>query len=144
MIEALKAAIQDVEARKRQIDADHQALVSTLHYFERQEQEPQALRTHTQEYEYSPPSSSNELRTAIYEILSAEGPLHRGEIYERLTEKGVHVSGRDPVNNVGAHLSFDDRFNNVGRGVWGLAIESSHEPDTRIESESDEELDVPW
>lgn len=144
MIEALKAAIQEVEAQKRQIDADHQALVSTLHYFERQEQRPQALRPHTQEYAYSPPSSSNELRTAIYEILSAEGPLHRSEIYERLTEKGVHVPGRDPVNNVGAHLSFDDRFNNVGRGVWGLANASDYESDTEIAGESDEQLDVPW
>lgn len=144
MIETLKAAIQEVEAQKRQIDADHQALVSTLHYFERQGQEPQALRARAQEYAYSPPSSSNELRTAIYEILSAEGPLHRSEIYERLTERGVHVPGRDPINNVGAHLSFDDRFNNVGRGVWGLAIESSHESDTGIEDEGDEELDFPW
>ena len=138
-IHDLKVAIREVEVKKRQIDEDHRALVATLRYFERQESGTQQPPQHTDS-----PSPSNELRTAIHEILSAEGPLHRSDIYRRLTEKGVDVPGRDPINNIGAHLSFDDRFNSVVRGVWGLANASDYEPDTGVENESNEELDVPW
>ena len=145
MIDALKVAIQEVESQKRQIDADHQALVSTLDFFERQGQEPQALRPHAQQYGYSPPSSSNELRTAMYEILSTEGPLHRSLIHERLRQRGVRIPGRDPINNISAHLSNDDRFKNVGRGTWDLANTLDDGVDTATEGDSDDEtLDVPW
>ena len=146
-INALKDAIQEMEERKRQIDADHRALVATLRYFERQEQGPQVLQpsSRSEDGHYSSSQSSNELRDAMYDILSVEGPLHRMEIHRRLTEKGVHVPGRDPINNVGAHLSFDDRFENVGRGVWGLVNPSGDNINTATgEDTNDDTLDVPW
>ena len=143
VIDTLKTAIQEVEARKRQIDADHQSLLSALHYFERQEQEPQILRP-TQSADSSP-SSSNELRNAMYEILSTEGPLHRSFIHERLRQKGVHIPGRDPINNISAHLSNDDRFKSVDRGVWDLANPLDDDTDTVMGEDSDDDtLDVPW
>ena len=75
------------------------------------------------------------------EILAAEGPLHRQEIYESLVKLGVQIGGQDPINNLGAHLSLDSRFENVGVGVWQLT-----EPRTEAATGGDEEEgdDVPW
>ena len=81
------------------------------------------------------------------EILAAEGPLHRQEIYGRLVSMGMEIPGQSPINNVGAHLSIDARFKSLGGGTWQLV-----EPDDESavvgdydESESDEEEDdVPW
>lgn len=147
-INALKDAIQEVEDRKRRIDADHRALVATLRYFERQEQGQQELQPSPQ-YESDGNSSAsqspNELRDAMYDILSTEGPLHRSFIHQRLREKGVRIPGRDPISNISAHLSNDDRFRSVGRGMWGLVnpSEDNMEIETR-ENNHDDTLDLPW
>lgn len=109
--------------------------------------------------------TDNDLRNAIADILASEGPLHRRVVHDRLVEMGVHIGGRDPVNNVGAHLSIDPRFRNVGSGIWDLneprppdakdqpeqldansisgdtsdGFSANHDPD-----DSDEEDNVPW
>lgn len=84
------------------------------------------------------------LGDAIYQILTAERPLHRREVYERLVEMGMTIPGRDPVNNVGAHLSLDPRFMSVGGGVWDLADPPEHDESDRPEPvDFDDETDRP-
>ncbi len=69
--------------------------------------------------EAAPPKA---LRNEMVEILRDEGKsLHYSEIFDRLTARGIAVSGKDPKRNVGAHLSNDDRFESLGNGEWGLA-----------------------
>ena len=152
-IKDLRAAIRQLETEKREIEERHRALVTTLRYFENPERvlEPQHQRT------------DNDLRNAISEILAQEGPLHRRDIHDRLVSMGVHIGGRDPVNNVGAHLSIDPRFRNVGRGMWNLSEPPSDtvtserfgadtEADgmgddhnaSRDQDDSDEEDDIAW
>ena len=80
------------------------------------------------------PNSPGGLRDTIYEILAAEGPLHRRIIHQRLVERGVRIGGQDPVNNVGAHLSLDSRFTGTGNGFWALTtIDNS--PDGEADSD---------
>ena len=93
----------------------------------------------------APGRKTGSMRAAMTEILRREGPLHRREIHDRLVEMGVHVGGRDPVNNVGAHLSTDERFRNVGRGMWDLAssgssVESEDLGDSGEESEDEDSV----
>lgn len=167
-IRDLKAAIGEVEERKRQIDEEHRALLTALRYFEGQEESPEGERSGILDRARGVTSrlpevqfrraregarsggTSNELRDAIYEILSTEGPLHRGVILELLEEKGVKIPGNNPNNNLGAHLSIDPRFIIIRRGVWGLAdsaVEgdgSEWGTDSDVGEERDDSDDVPW
>ena len=89
-------------------------------------------------------SSASNLGDAIYQILRAERPLHRRQVYERLVEMGMTIPGRDPVNNVGAHLSLDPRFMSIGGGVWDLADPPEHDESDRLEPvDFDDQTDRP-
>lgn len=69
--------------------------------------------------ESAPPAKT--LRNEMVKILQEEGgPLHYGEIYDRLRQRGISVPGKDPRRNIGAHLSNDERFESLGSGEWGL------------------------
>ena len=92
-------------------------------------------------------SEGGGLDDAIFAVLSAERPLHRREIYDRVRDMGVTVRGKDPVGNVSAHMSLDPRFQSVGGGLWDLtqpttAETDNHQNDSQDEEEGEE--DVPW
>ena len=151
-INDLKAAISRLETEKRHIDEQLHALDSSLRYFESmqassyqpspQSQVPTQARSESSgRAQYQ--GADNNLRDAMAEILAAEGPLHRREIYDRLVRLGVPIGGQEPINNVGAHLSIDSRFENVGRGVWQLS-EPGEEADIGENDSNEEEEDVPW
>ena len=139
-IRGLQAAIRRLEAEKREIQRQHDALVTALRYLEESEQVATPPRQRTEK----------NMRVAVAEILAVEGPLSRRDIHDRLLEQGVHVGGRDPVNNVGAHLSIDPRFVKMGGGLWGLAenADDGAERDDRndgLDSDDyDEEDSVAW
>lgn len=110
-INDLRAALKELEEKKRKIDEQYRNVAAVLQYFEESMGGP-----------HPPPDQSrtSNLGDAIYEILSIERPLHRQEVHDRLKEMGMKIPGRDSVNNVGAHLSLDPRFKSVGGGVWDL------------------------
>lgn len=58
------------------------------------------------------------------EILEQHGaPMHRRDIFDALRERGVHVSGNNPLDNIGAHLSLNKNiFRSVGGGYWALIV----------------------
>ena len=161
-IRDLKDAIREVVERKRQVDEEHNALLTTLRYFEGQGNSQSAEGAVSVDKSSvgndmissssgtRSDNSANELREAIYEILSAERPLHRRVIYGFLREKGIYVSGKDPLGNVSAHLSLDPRFENVGRGLWDLATAppavdwSEWDDEAGVGGEQSESDDVPW
>ena len=120
-INDLRAALKEIEEKKRKIDEQYRNIAAALRYFEESKKGP-----------HPPPeeSSTSNIGDAIYEILSTERPLHRREVHNRLVEMGMKIPGRDSVNNVGAHLSLDPRFKSVGGGVWDLS-----DPPVRDESE---------
>ena len=123
-ISDLRAALGDIDEKKRLLDEQRRAISMTLSYFENSDSEsPQTVGSD---------GSAVSLRDAIHEILSEDRPLHRRAIHDRLVERGVRISGRAPVNNVGAHMSLDDRFKSLGDGEWTLA------------ELDDETGDVPW
>ncbi|GGH32337.1 hypothetical protein GCM10007036_44140 [Alsobacter metallidurans] len=68
--------------------------------------------------------SSKSLRTSAYEILrEANGPLPIGEILERLNQRGVTFSARNPRAALSSNMSQDARFENGvvgGRPMWRL------------------------
>ena len=151
-ISDLKAAISRLETEKRHIDEQLLALSSSLRYFEaletggeqpvpKQSNSTQVHSDSSGRAQYQ--GTDNNLRDAMAEILAAEGPLHRREIYDRLMRLGVPIGGQDPINNVGAHLSIDSRFENVGRGMWQLS-EPGDEADIGENDSNEEEGDVPW
>ncbi len=141
-ISDLQAAIGRLEAEKLRIDEQHSALVMSLRYFENLERITEPPRERTKR------STDRHMRDVMADILAAQGPLHRRDVYDRLVERGVHIGGLDPVNNVGAHLSIDPRFTNVGGGMWDLAERAdTGQPDDRDaddQHDSDEEDSVPW
>ena len=66
------------------------------------------------------PSSVEEIRLGAIAILSEFGTMHRLELLEKLEERGIHVGGKVPVNNLGSVLSrFGDDFTSYGQGKWG-------------------------
>ncbi len=148
----LKTAISRLETEKQRIDEQLRALETALRYFENRERDDgptQAFPANQSSAHVQVESSEQtrqrvpqgSLRDAMAEILAAEGPLHRREIYERLVRLGVQIGGQNPISNVSAHLSLDPRFENVGAGVWQLT-----EPRTKEAAGGDEEEgdDVPW
>ena len=90
------------------------------------------------------------LDDAIYAVLSAERPLHRRDIHDRVREMGVAIRGKDPVGNVSAHMSLDPRFQSVGGGLWDLVQpptaenDNRNQPDDSQDDDDEREEDVPW
>ena len=89
-------------------------------------------------------TSSNAMREAVVDILSSERPLHRRAIYQRLLDRGIHVGGRSPVNNLGAHMSADPRMKSNGNGYWTLAAETTDSKGQLEPVEEYDDEDVPW
>ncbi len=125
----LKAALRDLEEKKRRIEEQISAAAIMIQYFEGmdsnpipQPEQPSAARS---------PSPSNVMRDAMNDVLAAHGPLHRTEVHRRIVEMGIVVGGRDPVRNVGTYLSLDQRFKSVGSGMWDVAerIDETNQPE---------------
>ena len=129
-ISDLKAALREVAERKRDIEEQHRALVMALRYFENPDDigHPRPLQSR---------SPSGGTADAIYEVLAAEHPLHRKEIYDRLVEMGVRFGGQKPIDSMGVRLSNDPRFKSDGKGMWDLA-----EPLSRGEAGRLQQLDA--
>lgn len=109
-VKDLRAKVNRLERKKREIDEQVAALHTTIRVFEDDAEDD------------TTESRGDELRDAIFSILQDEsGPLHRTVIYERVVGRGLAVLGKNPVNTLGSHLSLDGRFLNVGRGLWELA-----------------------
>ena len=75
--------------------------------------------------EISPPVQTakvEEVRQTAVEVLNEHGDaMHRRDILDKLTELGVHVGGKVPINTLGSVLSrFGEDFEPLGQGVWGL------------------------
>ena len=63
-------------------------------------------------------------------ILSKESPLHRKEIFRRMTEEeGVIVGGKYPLDKMSAYLSQDARFTPAERGEWQLVARDETQDD---------------
>lgn len=107
-INDLRAALKELEEKKRKIDEQYLNVAAALQYFEESMGGP-----------HPPPEQSrtSNLGDAIYEILSTERPLHRRQIYERQVEMGISARS---FTTVGAQLSSDPRFKSVGGGKWDL------------------------
>ena len=67
-------------------------------------------------------SSVKEIRSAAIDVLARHGkPIHRKIISDELASRGVYVSGKDPIANLGAILSrHGEDFVSHSQGVWGL------------------------
>lgn len=72
---------------------------------------------------------TEELTTAIYDILLEERPLRRQTILERLAEREIYVGGKDSLRTLSAHLSNDNRFKAESdrRGYWTLKYPPENE-----------------
>ncbi len=116
-IRDLRAALEELEEKKREIDEQYRNVAAALRYFEESVQGP---RPQTEE------ASTSNLGDAIYEVLTADRPLHRRKVYERMVEMRINVGG---LPSVDSQLSRDPRFRNVGKGMWDLS-----EPPARDES----------
>ena len=131
--------IRGMDERKAELQRQRGALVTTLRFFG------------GDDADLSPPAPSDGrsgvLTDAVFAVLSAERPLHRRDIHDRVVEMGVNVRGQDPVSNVTAHMSADPRFHSVGGGMWDFVdpptttAEAPNEYDSQDEEEED---NVPW
>ena len=111
---ALRALESDLVNRKRKVDEELQAVRVVIRINDQRDDDAkQAI------------SFAAEIGNTIYAVLKDESPLHRNEIMARVKERGVHIGGANPSNNLGTYLSRDERFENVSKGVWRLAEEDS-------------------
>ena len=124
----LRAQARQLEAKKRDIDKQVEAVYTTLRVFE---QNGEVHRSRGSSY-------AQELTNAMYDILVTERPLHRSIIFERVQDRGIHVGGQKPVNTIGTYLSIDERFRNVGKGTWTLRVEPQAMPEPDIGANADE------
>ena len=68
-----------------------------------------------------PVTTVSDIHLATLDILKANGPMHRKQIYDYLKAIGVRLNGKDPVATLGATLSrFSNDFQPCGDGKWGL------------------------
>ena len=78
-----------------------------------------------------PTATASDIRHATLDILKANGPMYRKQIYDYLKAIGVRLNGKDPVATLGATLSrFSDDFQPYGDGKWGLR-DQDHREHTR-------------
>ena len=79
------------------------------------------------------PSSLSDILDGAEKVLreAGGGPMFSREIWKRLEESGVHVSGKDPASNLSAKLSQEkDRFVSQGRGK-GWCLPSTENPEKK-------------
>ncbi len=121
-LKGLRAKLKQLEARKRELDQQVEAIHVTIRVFEQ-----------TDSVEDTPDRSTyaSVLTNAMYEILDEDGPMHRSELLRRVQERGIYVGGTNPVNALGSYLSKDARFTNVARGEWNTV------ENVRLEEELD-------
>jgi hypothetical protein len=83
-------------------------------------------------------SLSKSLRTSAYEVLrDANIPLPIGEILDRLSQRGVAFSARNPRAALSSNMSQDPRFENglvAGRPMWRLKETVLDEADEIVEA----------
>ena len=127
----LRALVKELEAKKRQIDKEIEALHIVIRLNLERTNGVDAGGRRSGTY-------AQELTNAIYDALLSERPLHRNVILERVIERGIHVGGAKPMNSVGSYLSTDERFKNCGRGLWTL----KEEPVTGIPPSDNEAIGV--
>ena len=111
---ALRGLEKDLESRKRKIDEELQAVRVVIRINEERDDDSKAAS-----------SFASEIGDAIYFVLKDESPLHRNDILKRVKDRGIHVGGANPANNLGTYLSRDDRFKNAGKGKWTLTEDSA-------------------
>ena len=126
--------IRGMDERRAELQRQRGALVTTLRFFG------------GDDADLSPTSPSDgksgSLADAIFTVLSAERPLHRRDILDRVIEMGVTVRGESQINNIAAHMSLDPRFHSVGGGMWDFVDPPTNGDDTQDQEE--EEDNVPW
>ena len=132
--------IRGMDERKAELLRQRGALVTTLQFFGGNDADLPATS--------SSDGGSGSMNDAIFAVLSAERPLHRRVIHDRVVEMGVTVRGRDPVSNVTAHMSLDPRFHSIGGGMWDFVdppTTTAEEPNgDDTQDNEDEEDNVPW
>ena len=159
IVQALEAAINQLEGEKLRIDGQIEVLKDVVRYFENQKPKTETPVS-VSSTEVLPQTSLESLgaaqhRRAVYnprdviaDILKAEAPLDRKAIYYRMLKKGVRIRGQNPLATVSTYLSVDPRFINAGRGMWQLSQthdEPSDDGDNNMdESDEEEEDSVPW
>ena len=62
----------------------------------------------------------HQLLAFLFDVLS-EGPMHRRDMLARAQQDGIHVGGKDPINQMSSYMSKDDRFTADGKGTWSLS-----------------------
>lgn len=132
-IAGLESALADIDRQMRELEKKRSAIVETLQYLSSLDASVTLVAMSTEPgpmlssvgriAERSPKSVPD----AIFEMLTAEEPMHRTEIHDRLVKKGFHIGGKNPINNIAGHLSRDSRFVSRGGGRWGLGTPSSNE-----------------
>lgn len=60
------------------------------------------------------------LLSFLLDVLQTEGPQHRQVLLDRAQAQGIHIGGRDRLNQMSSYLSKDARFNSDGQGHWRL------------------------
>ena len=121
-IRDLRTKARQLEAKKRDIDKQVEAIYTTLRVFE---QNGEVVIKGASSY-------AQDLTDAMCDILTIERPLHRDAILARVQERGIHVGGQKPVNTIGSYLSMDNHFRNAGRGIWTL----TEEPQSELSNET--------
>ena len=62
-----------------------------------------------------------QLLSFLFHLLDCEGPMHRRDLLTRARQGGIHVGGKDPINQMSSYMSKDDRFVADGQGTWSLS-----------------------
>lgn len=66
-------------------------------------------------------SNTKKLSDVAYEVLRSAGiPLYYRELYEKISQTGFEIHGKDPATNLIAHIGDDPRFLRVKRGTYAL------------------------
>ena len=110
--DALQAELEQKTNETEEVRSELESFSQVIEYYK---QHPDELDFHY--------ASPDEVKNTCVEILSDENDLvlhYKSELYPRLLELGLELSGENPVRTLGAYLSGDDRFISDGAGNWTL------------------------
>ena len=121
MVRGIRQKLKELDVEHERIVQERDGLQTALSIFERD------IDNRDRGGTAKPPTYQDTLRQAIYEVLSAEQPLHRIEILKRVKAMDVPITAKNELRTITYHLSRDQRFENVGKGTWQLVDDAQSE-----------------
>lgn len=134
IVRGLREKLKEVDAQYEKLRKERDHLYGAIAVFERDIRESGDPNGQAELATYT-----DTLRDAICNVLTEEQPLLRRDILDRVKDRGIPITAKNPIRLIGHHLSVDPRFKNVARGTWALETWEPFITEEQLPIQEDEE-----